>query len=79
MAESTVKLQGPTNITSMSVGGETFDVMDGVVVVPAEFERELASHGFVRWQAPPGASPPMAAPAPAPAATPSRKPPIDRT
>lgn len=77
MAEDMVKLQGPTTITSMSVGGETFDVMDGIVMVPAQFEKELASHGFVRWLPMAGAAAP--APTPAPAAAPSRKPPIDRT
>lgn len=41
-----VKLRGPKETTSISVGGETVEILDGIVTVPADTAALLASHGF---------------------------------
>ena len=48
MAE-TAKLQGPREASGVSVGGEEYPAIDGVVEVPVEYVAELASHGFSAW------------------------------
>jgi hypothetical protein len=68
--EPLVKLTGPVNITSMSIGGVTLPVVDGMIEVPMKFEEQLAAHGFVRYVPPPA---PEKLPPPPPMARSARK------
>jgi len=47
-----MKLQGPANASSVTVAGEEFPVVDGVVEVPEQFGAELASFGFMPYVEP---------------------------
>jgi len=45
----TQKLIAPEGMTSITFQEESFEVVDGMVEVPAEAVAELASHGFKPW------------------------------
>jgi hypothetical protein len=64
-----VKLQGPKEITSMSLDGKEFAVTDGVIEVPHKFAQILESHGFIPYASPPRSEVPTTPPPVMPAAT----------
>lgn len=43
-----VLLKAPASASSLSVGGETFEVVNGIVEVPEEHAHHLEPHGFTR-------------------------------
>jgi hypothetical protein len=47
-----MKLQGPADVGSVSVAGQEFQAVNGVVEVPEELAEQLASFGFYPWVEP---------------------------
>lgn len=43
-----VLLKAPASASSLSVGGETYEVVNGVVEVPEQEAHHLEPHGFAR-------------------------------
>jgi hypothetical protein len=49
MASEMVKMQGPKETSSVSIGGKSIDVSDGVAMVPETAVKDMAAHGFVKF------------------------------
>jgi hypothetical protein len=45
----TQKLNAPDGSTAVTFAGEVFEVIEGIIEVPAEAVAELLSHGFTPW------------------------------
>ena len=48
---STIKLKAPKDAAHVSFGGKVYEVMKGVVEVPAEAVSHLVSHGYTAMRA----------------------------
>jgi hypothetical protein len=69
-----VKLQGPKETNSISLGGQTFEVIDGIIEVPAELAHFLTAHGFFPYKEPARPAAPATPPPVMPSSTRKRVP-----